>query len=143
MSLSYKSVIAISGFVICMSLSGIAFPDGKADEKAGELAGEWTLTIDTPRGVQHPTLVVHKDGDRYSGVYNSRRGPIEIEAIDTDGKSFNFPLVISIPIGDIEVIYAGSFRDNDMTGSVQSPRGEVPFTGKRTDARRTDVGRDG
>ena len=23
---------------------------------ADELAGEWTLTIDTPRGVQHPTL---------------------------------------------------------------------------------------
>ena len=128
-----KFSLAISGFVFCLFLSSVALSGEEAGEEAGELAGEWTLTIDTPRGVQHPTLVIVRDGDRYSGVYNSRRGPIDIEAIKTDGESFSFPLVITVPIGDIEVIYVGSFRNNDMTGSVQSPRGAVPFSASRTD----------
>ena len=41
------------------------------------------------------------------------------------------PLSISVPIGDIEVNYAGSFEGDEMTGAVQSPRGTVPFTARR------------
>ncbi len=96
------------------------------------LAGTWTLSIDTPRGVQHPTLVVVPGETGYQGVYNSLRGPIEIQKIDSKGNSFAFPLTISIPIGEIQVHYRGTINGNDMRGSVQNPRGEVPFTGKRT-----------
>jgi hypothetical protein len=99
---------------------------------AAELAGQWTLTIDTPRGVQHPTLVIVRNGDGYSGVYNSLRGPIDIETIQREGNKFAFPLVITVPIGEIEVNYRGSIDKDDMAGSVQNPRGEVQFTGKRT-----------
>ena len=99
---------------------------------ADDFAGTWTLTIDTPRGEQNPTLVVEKNGDGYSGVYNSLRGPIDVETIERNGSSFSFPLVISVPIGDVEVNYVGTFEGNDMTGTVQSPRGEVPFTAVRS-----------
>ncbi len=99
---------------------------------AQELAGEWTLTIDTPRGVQHPTLVVSKEGEAYTGVYNSLRGPLNIESVDFDGTNFSFPLVITVPIGDIEVNYRGAIQGDKMTGTVQNPRGEVPFTAERT-----------
>ncbi len=104
---------------------------GSASAQAEELAGTWTLSIETPRGVQHPTLEIKQDGDRYSGVYNSLRGPIDIERIDREGNAFSFPLIITVPIGDIEVNYAGSFEGNEMTGNVQSPRGEVPFSATR------------
>ena len=99
---------------------------------AGELAGTWTLNIDTPRGLQHPTLVINQSADGYSGVYNSLRGPIDIERIERDGDNFSFPLTITVPIGDIEVNYNGSINGEDMTGVVESPRGQVPFTGSRT-----------
>ncbi len=125
MKRNLKTTLAQSCIVICMLLSGGAF--------ASELAGTWILSIDTPRGVQHPTLVINQDGDSYSGVYNSLRGPIDIEVISRDGHSFTFPLVISLPIGDIEVNYQGTISGDDMTGSVQSPRGEVPFTAKRSE----------
>lgn len=100
--------------------------------QADELAGEWTLSIDTPRGLQHPTLVVTRDGDNYTGIYNSMRGPIDVERIIRDGDNFAFPLVITVPIGDIEVNYRGTIAGDDMTGQVRNPRGTVPFTGKRT-----------
>jgi hypothetical protein len=100
---------------------------------ADDLTGVWTLSIDTPRGLQHPTLEISEGEAGYSGVYNSRRGPIEIEKINRDGTKFSFPLVISVPIGDIEVNYIGKFEGNEMEGTVQNPRGEVPFTGVRND----------
>ena len=125
----FKATLALSGFVICMLFTGGAF----AGASGGELTGTWILTIDTPRGVRHPSLEINKDGDSYSGVYNSLRGPIDIKAISRDGDSFAFPLVITVPIGDIEVNYRGTINGDDMTGSVQSPRGEVPFTAKRSE----------
>jgi hypothetical protein len=115
--------LALSGLVCGALFSGAAL--------ASELAGTWTLTIDTPRGIQHPTLVIRQDGETYSGVYNSLRGPIDIETIRRDGDNFQFPLKITVPIGEIEVNYSGTISGDDMTGSVQSPRGEVPFTAKR------------
>ncbi len=105
-----------------------------ASQAYGEdFAGVWTLSIDTPRGTQHPTLEIEKTDAGYSGVYNSLRGPLDIERIDRDGNTFAFPLTISVPIGDIEVNYAGRFEGNQMEGTVQSPRGEVPFTATRND----------
>jgi len=115
---------SILGLVTCALLCGSAFAD--------ELAGEWILTIETPRGIQHPTLVVEHIGGTYSGVYNSLRGAIPIESISHDGNSFSFPLVITVPIGEIEVIYRGTYSADSMTGSVRNPRGEVPFTGERS-----------
>lgn len=100
---------------------------------AEDFAGTWTLTIDTPRGVQHPTLDVEKGDSGYSGVYNSLRGPIEIESIERDGNSFSFPLTITVPIGEVEVNYAGTFENGEMQGTVESPRGAVPFTASKND----------
>lgn len=99
---------------------------------ADGFSGEWTLTIDTPRGVTNPTMVVNKDGDTYSGVYNSLRGPLPIDDITVNGNSFAFPLVITVPIGDITVQYTGTFDGDTMTGNVENPRGVVPFTGKKS-----------
>ena len=99
---------------------------------AEDFAGTWTLSIDTPRGTQNPTLDIEKSGSGYSGTYNSLRGPIEVEEITRDGNSFSFPLTISVPIGDVEVNYTGSFEGNEMTGTVESPRGAVPFTATKT-----------
>ena len=118
-----KTALALASFIVCPLLSAVASAD--------ELAGLWTLTIDTPRGVQHPSLVINQDGDGSSGVTTSLRGPIDIETISSDGDSFIFPLVITVPIGDIEVNYSGTISGDDMTGTVSSPRGEVPFTATR------------
>lgn len=119
-----KPILALSNIVFCLLFSNSALADG--------LAGTWTLSIDTPRGVQHPTLVIRQTDDTYSGVYNSLRGPIVIDAITLDGNNFAFPLVITVPIGEINVNYSGSISADDMTGSVQNPRGAVAFTGKRS-----------
>ena len=100
---------------------------------AEELAGLWTLTIDTPRGVRNPTLEVVKDeAGAYSGTYNSVRGPIALDSISFDGSAFSFPMTLSMPIGEIEVSYRGTVSGDSMEGVAANPRGEVPFTGERS-----------
>ena len=98
---------------------------------ASELVGTWTLSIQTPRGLNHPTLEVVETDGVYSGTYNSARGPLQIKQITIEGDQFEFPLVISIPIGDISVQYRGSVSGNEISGLVINPRGEVPFRGVR------------
>ena len=100
---------------------------------AAELAGKWTLSIDTPRGTANPVLEIVKTDETYSGQYHGRRGTMKIDAIETTGNTFSFPLVISVPIGDIEVEYTGTFDDKRMEGVARNPRGAVPFTGVRTE----------
>jgi|GEM_PF-737513 len=96
------------------------------------LAGSWTLTIDTPRGVQHPVLEVIRTADGYRGAYSSRGSKNDIGAITLDGNNVSFPLSISIPIGTIDVTYRATLSGDTMQGVVANPRGEVPFTATRS-----------
>ena len=98
---------------------------------AAELAGTWTLTIDTPRGVQHPKMEVQRTDGGYEGTYHSRRGPLEMKNIQSDGTNFSFDMTISVPIGDIDVAYVGRIEGDELAGQVRNPRGEVPFSGVR------------
>ena len=116
-----------------MLVTGLAAVLGTGTALAEDFAGTWTLSIDTPRGTQNPTLDVEKNGAGYRGTYNSLRGPIEIDQIERTGNTFTFPLTITVPIGEVEVNYAGSFEGKEMQGTVQSPRGEVPFTATKND----------
>ena len=50
-----KTSLVLSSSIFCLLLSAVAFAD--------ELAGFWTLTLDTPRGVRHPSLEINQDGD--------------------------------------------------------------------------------
>jgi hypothetical protein len=98
---------------------------------AGELAGVWTLTIETPRGVQHPVLTIREDGGNWSGIYEGRIGTHPV-AITRDGDRFTFPLEATMPMGTVTLEYAGSIDGDTMTGVARNPMGEVPFTGTRT-----------
>ena len=100
-------------------------------DAAPDLAGEWTLSIDTPRGVQHPVLAIERTDNGYTATYSGRQGLLTIDEVTRDGNRFSFPLAITVPIGTIEVSYEGVIDGDRMTGVVANPRGEVPFSGER------------
>jgi len=108
----------------------------RSDGSNVDLAGEWTLSIDTPRGVQHPVLVIERADKGYTATYSGRQGLLTIDELTRDGNRFAFPLAITVPIGTIEVSYKGVIDGDRMTGVVANPRGEVPFSGERTKRQR-------
>ena len=128
-------LVAISG------LSGCGTKNNSNDNAEDSVAqavsvativGQWTLNIDSPRGVLHPVLTVQKTGTGYSATYEGRQGLLTIDRVEVNGAKFSFPLSITIPIGTIEVNYVGEVQGDRLQGVVRNPRGEVPFSGERT-----------
>ena len=84
-----------------------------------------------PRGVQHPTLKVERDEDTYHGVFTGQRGEVLIKEIQVEGNAFSFPLKVPTPMGKIKLHYSGQIDAGLIQGKIKTPRGAMPFTGKR------------
>lgn len=112
-------------FVAILLGAGLAFADGN-------IVGAWTLSIDTPRGTNHPVLTVVATDTGYAGTMNGRRGDVEIPSIVVDGNGFSFPMQVSMPFGVFDMTYVGVVDADTMQGEVQGPRGGIPFTGERS-----------
>lgn len=97
-----------------------------------DIVGVWTLTVESPRGTQHPTLTITKNDSGYSGVYAGARGELPIPVIESDGTAFSFPLTISMPMGDMDLEYKGTVNGERMSGEIGNPMGSIPFEGERT-----------
>ncbi len=97
------------------------------------VVGTWTLEVDTPRGIQHPTLQILANGDEYHGSYTGQRGELKIDAINVDGLTFSFPLKVTLPMGEMDFMYEGQVDGDVMTGEIGNPGGTIPFSGVRAD----------
>ena len=128
-------LVALLGLTGCETEnSGNETTDDSAAQAAtvATIVGQWTLNIDSPRGVLHPVLTVQKTAEGYSATYEGRQGLLTIDRVEVDGAKFSFPLSITIPIGTIEVNYVGVVQGDKLQGVVRNPRGEVPFSAERT-----------
>ena len=105
-----------------------------ADDHAASsgLVGTWALEVSAMRGIQYLTLEVIEEAGGYGGVVTGRRGPVIIEAIQVKGRAFSFRQKVTSPMGKIELHYTGQIDTDRMQGEMQTPRGVIMFTGKRT-----------
>ena len=105
-----------------------------ADDHAASsgLVGTWALEVSAMRGIQYLTLEVIEEAGGFGGVVTGRRGPVIIEAIQVKGRAFSFRQKVTSPMGKIELLYTGQIDTDRMQGEMQTPRGAIMFTGKRT-----------
>ncbi|MDA7591999.1 hypothetical protein N8756_10795 [Pseudomonadales bacterium] len=105
-----------------------------ADDHAASsgLVGTWALEVSAMRGIQYLTLEVIEEAGGYGGVVTGRRGPVVIDAIQVKGRAFSFRQKVTSPMGKIELHYTGQIDTDRMQGEMQTPRGVIMFTGKRT-----------
>ena len=57
---------------------------------------------------------------------------ILIKEIQVEGNTFSFTLKVPTPMGKFELHYSGQIDADLMQGKIDTPRGAMPFTGKRT-----------
>ena len=93
--------------------------------------GQWKLTVETPNGTTNPILTINAADAGYSGSYVGPRGSFELKEIKVEGNTFSFPLTITIPIGKMDVQYAGQVEGDTVSGSIGNPQGTIPFVGVR------------
>ena len=118
------------GSVLLMSILSLA--ETNTPEPAADLSGTWTLTIETPMGISNPILTIWKSADGYDGTYESRRGKRRVEDIGVTGQTFSFRMMVSMPMGDFEMVYKGSIDGEKISGTVGNPMGEITFAGRRS-----------
>ena len=94
--------------------------------------GIYDITMETRRGMQTLELVIHQQDGKYVGELNGgRAGDREIASITVDGDSFEFPLAIDTPMGEMKLTYKGSVSGDDIAGSIETQMGSRPFSGTR------------
>ena len=105
-----------------------------ADDHAASsgLVGTWALEVSAMRGIQYLTLEVIEEAGGFGGVVTGRRGPVIVDAIQVKGRAFSFRQKVTSPMGKIELLYTGQIDTDRMQGEMQTPRGAIMFTGKRT-----------
>lgn len=118
------------GSVLLMSILSLA--ETNTREPAADLSGTWTLTIETPMGISNPILTIWKSADGYDGTYESRRGKRGVEDIEVMGQAFSFRMMVSMPMGDFEMVYKGSIDGEKISGTIGNAMGEIAFVGRRS-----------
>ncbi len=113
--------------VSILSLAETSTPEPEAD-----LSGTWTLTIETPMGISNPILTIRKSADGYDGTYESQRGKRGVEDIEVMGQAFSFRMMVSMPMGDFEMVYKGSIDGDKISGTIGNAMGEIAFVGRRS-----------
>ncbi len=96
--------------------------------------GDWQLRVEGRRGVQTPVLTVAESDGVFSGSIGGPRGQVEIPEIAVEAQSFQFPFAMTTPMGDFKLLYKGRRDGDKLTGTVDTPRGQIPFSGVRTAA---------
>ena len=122
-SMFLGSVLLVSIVILAETIT----PEPNAD-----LSGTWTLTIETPMGISNPILTIWKSAVGYDGTYESRRGKRGVEDIQVTGQAFSFRMMVSMPMGDFEMVYKGSIDGEKISGTIGNSMGEVAFVGRRS-----------
>ena len=96
-----------------------------------DIVGKWETTRETPRGTMTSTFTFEVDGDKLTGTVGSQMGDSEISDGTVEGNKISFKMVMTRGDRTIEMVYSGTVEGDAITGTVQTPRGEQPWTAKR------------
>lgn len=97
------------------------------------LSGTWEMSWETPRGPMTMTMELTQDGSSLTGRVQTRGGWQEIEDGKVDGSSFSFVVEFTRQDRTFSMEYTGALQDDGtLKGTLTTPRGENPWTAKRT-----------
>ena len=107
---------------------------------AAGLVGAWAITSEGRRGPSESVLTVAmaEDGS-YHGTWVGQRGrELDVRNLMVEGDSFSFEMTLSLRVMSVDLTYRGTLTGDSMSGTIETPRGEQPFTGVRREAAAVD-----
>ena len=103
-----KNVILMLSLALAIAVPALA--------QDAQVAGVWTLTLETPQGTSNPTLTLKQDAQKLTGTYAGRaEDPIEGTIKD---KAISFSAKISAQGQEIVLTFAGAVDQDSMKGTV-------------------------
>jgi hypothetical protein len=107
------------------------FPrEGISARKDGPMAivGTWKLTLETPFGVQTPSLRIDADG---TGGLITPIGEAPLSDLKVTEDTAEFSAGVSTPMGDVTIGFSVKASGDALAGTFSSPLGATDFTGLR------------
>lgn len=99
---------------------------------AESLSGAYKVTIDIPGAPSAATFNFTQSGTGLAGTMVSDAGTAVIRDGKATGNAFSFATTVTYGGTNIDVTVQGTVRGNQISGTVGSPIGEVPFAGTKT-----------
>lgn len=93
------------------------------------VAGNWKLTMNTPFGVQTPTLSI--DAANNTGTLSAATGDAELEELKIDGDNVSFTAKVDTPMGKFPVSFRATASGDNLNGTFKTMMGTTEFTGVR------------
>jgi hypothetical protein len=81
------------------------------------VAGAWTLTLETPQGTSNPELTLKQAEQKLTGTYAGRRGEIPVEG-SIKGNAIAFAAKLSAQGQEIVLTFSGTVDQDSMKGTV-------------------------
>ena len=97
------------------------------------VAGNWTLTFQTPNGAREANAVMKVDGDKLVGTILSEAGEAKFEGT-VKGNTFKISLDVQTPNGTFTIGINGEVDGDAMKGTMDFGQGTGEFTGTRKKA---------
>ncbi len=95
------------------------------------MSGSWELSWATPRGDQTVTVVFAQDGMNVTGTAQMRMGEAPVKNGMLHGDKLTFVLEFGRADRTFSQSFTATVKEGTMEGTITTPRGENPFTGKR------------
>jgi hypothetical protein len=98
---------------------------------AGDVAGAWQLTVESPMGTRENEAVFVQNGQQLSGVIKGQRGETPLTGSIT-GEDIKFGINVTIQGQNLNIDYSGKVTGDTMGGTVVFGEfGDGKWSGKR------------
>lgn len=94
------------------------------------VAGDWTLTFNTPGGAREASATFKVDGDTLTGTLTGPQGELPFKGT-VKGATFTFTLDVQTQQGTMSIGIAGDVDGDSMKGTMDFGQGTGDFTGTR------------
>jgi len=105
---------------------------GGAGAAAAQVAGTWSVTVNTPQGSQSMTMTLTQDGTAFSGTMNSEMGTLPVAEGQISGNSASWSITVPMGGQSMTVNFRGDVEGNRMRGTAElGAFGSAPFTAEK------------
>ena len=111
------------------AVAAVTFLAVAAPVAAQDVSGMWEVSWESPRGAQTFVITFEQDGMELTGTAQMRRGEGTVSDGMIHGNEVSFTL--SVGGGRFTLTFKGEVDGDTMAGTLTTPRGESPWTGKK------------
>ena len=104
---------------------------GRPNGAPATVAGIYNISIDVPGQLLTGTLSLQQQGTAITGTMVTQLGTTPITNGRVTATGFSFGGAVVFGGTSIDITVTGSVTGNQISGTVDSPQGAVPFTGTR------------